>query len=323
MRLWKIGYIALGIILLVSMLATGSYGLSDINVNIYEEAIDLNEEIQSLGFDNLSLKDYKVRFYNGRYDYVIKEDNIEKESAALDVFVGTTMKIDGEYQVLIPTYELFRELLSTMDTVGSIGEGTIGATEETYSENSHVATIWHEAFHAWQITKWETEIDELVSNMNISEDDSREDIIVKEIDSNSKLVVLFKEEMTLLKRAYEEDDMSVKISNIERALDISKERVELISNQAMSMEYYLENLEGSAMYVEGQVYKLLEGNEAWIKNYMDEFEYQNGSGKYYEMGMLKCELLDQISPNWQSDFSISNGLDELLENAILNYKEIV
>ncbi len=321
MKMWKIGYIAVGIILLVSMLATGSYGLSDINVDIYEDAINIDEEIQSLGFDDLSLKDYKVRFYNGRYDYVMKDGNIEKKSAILDVFVGTTMKVDGEYQVLIPTYELFSELLSTMDTVGNIGEGTIIDSEELYSENSHVATIWHEAFHAWQITKWETEIDELVSNIDISEYESREDIIVKEIDSNSRLVVLFKDEMNVLKRAYEEDNISAKISNIERALEISKERDEIISNEAMSMEYYLENLEGSAMYIEGQVYKRLEGNEAWSKNYMGDFEYANGSGKYYEMGMLKCELLDQIVPNWQSDFSVFNGVDELLESGIVKYKE--
>ncbi len=321
MKLWKISYIAVGVVLLVSSLATGNYGLSNINENIYEDAIGLDEDMKALGFNDLSLKDYKVRFYNGRYDYVVRDKDIEKEEAVLDVFVGTTMEVEGEYQVLIPTYELFSRLMSTMDTAGRISEGEAISSKESYSENSHVATIWHEAFHAWQLTKWESEIDELLSNIDMLENENREDIIVKEIDSNSRLVVLFKEEMDLLKSAYEEDDMSVKIGNIEKALDIVKERVDLMSNNALYTEYYVENLEGSAMYVEGQVYKGLEGNEAWSNYYMGDFEYTNGSGKYYQMGMLKCELLDQISPNWQSNFNISNGLDELLEKAILEYRE--
>jgi len=38
----------------------------------------------------------------------------------------------------------------------------------------------------------------------------------------------------------------------------------------------------------------------------------DGSGKYYDMGMYKCMLLDQCLPDWQTQFKTTPDLDGLL-----------
>lgn len=139
-------------------------------------------------------------------------------------------------------------------------------------------------------------------------------MILSEADAKTAAVKDFEEEMEFLQKAWKAEDAQRK-EYIVKALDIAKEREEMLSDSANAMEFYLENLEGSAMYVESQAYRLLEGDKAWQEYYMGEFQYENGSGKYYHMGMLKGVLLDEISPGWQKDFSMKEGLNELLRRA--------
>ena len=54
------------------------------------------------------------------------------------------------------------------------------------------------------------------------------------------------------------------------------------------------------------------GEEKWAKTYRIPFEYKNGSGKYYEIGMIKCMLLDQLNPKWKNEFGLDKGFDVLL-----------
>ena len=328
MKRFKIGYMAMGLILAIGSLATGTYGLSKKNQEIYETAVSMDGTIRNMGFSDFSLKDYKVRFYDGKCDYVVwtnEEDVpvIRKEDAILNVFAGTTIDVDGENQVLVPTYEQFAglfDVLGAAETVsGGMSEsadGTIAFTEDTYSENSHVATIWHEAFHAWQYTNWEKEVNALMERVNLSEGEGREDVILEEVDTKKEMITAFEDEMQLLYEAYQTEDMEEKKELVSRALFIEAEREQELSDAANAMEYFLDNYEGSAMYVEGQVYRELEGDAAWQAYYMREFQYRNGSGKYYERGMLKCLLLDQMMEGWQSQFSGTLGLSELLEMAV-------
>lgn len=320
MKLFKIAYAALGIGLAAGSILTGEYGLSKVNQEIYERALSLEDDIQELGFPEFSLADYKVRFYNGNCDYVVKgvQEKIKKENAALDIFAGTTVEVDGEYQVLVPTYEKCTSLFGLLNTAGTVSqgtsEGTMAFTEDTYSTNSHTAIIWHEAFHVWQQNRWQQEIEALLDRVNVTPAESRDDIIVSEVDTKQEAVEAFGEEMELLKKAYDAEGVQ-KIELIEKALAVAGKRKEILSESANAMEFYYENLEGSAMYVESQVYHILEGESAWREYYMGEFKYVKGSDKYYYMGMLKGALLDQISEGWQEGFCMECGLDELLSRA--------
>lgn len=327
MKLWKIGYAVMGIVFAAGSMITGEYGLSEVDREIYDTAVSLDSDMQNIGFEDFSVKDYKVRFYDGKHDYVVVPSdepeapaNVVKEQAVLDVFAGTTIDVDGEYQVLLPSYGQFSNLFDVLGTAETVTqgmtEGTMAFTEDSYSRNSQVATIWHEAFHAWQYTKWQKEIDAVTKRMNLSAEESREDIIVKEVDSDQEMVTAFEQEMKLITEAYEETATERKKEKISQVLEIAEQREKHLSDSVNAMEYFLENLEGSAMYVESMVYRKLEGEAAWKEYYLGEFSYENGSGKYYHLGMLKSLLLDEMLPGWQSRFSASYGLNKLLYECV-------
>lgn len=325
MKTWKIIYAAMGIILAAGSIATAKYGLSEVNRSIYQDALSLDAKMQEFGFEDFSLKNMKVRFYDGDCDYVVQTDaegsmTIKKEKAILDVFAGTTVEADGQWQVLIPAYEQFSGLFDALGALGSyeqgMQEGSFAFSESDYSESSHAASIWHEAFHAWQAENWTEDVEKLMEqaeagSVNTS-GNTREEIIVNEVDSDKELSGLFTEEMQLLMKAYQTEQVEEKKELVEKALEIAERRKEKLTPAAKAMEYFLENYEGSARYVESMAYRELEGDSAWQEIYLSEFRYENGSGKYYDMGMVKCVLLDQLAEGWQKEFSDGVGLDELL-----------
>lgn len=328
MKVWKIIYAAMGVILAAGSIATAKYGLSEVNRSIYQDALSLDEKMKEFGFEDFSLKTMKVRFYDGDCDYVAQTDGeghitVKKEKAILDVFAGTTVEADGQWQVLVPTYEQFSGLFDALEALGSyeqgMQEGSFAFSESDYSESSHVASIWHEAFHAWQSANWSKDVEKLMEQAEVGSGDTsgntREEIIVNEVDSDKELSGLFTEEMKLLRKAYQAERMEEKKELVKEALKIAESRREKLSKTAEAMEYFLENYEGSARYVESVVYRELEGEPAWQETYLSEFRYENGSGKYYDMGMMKCVLLDQLSEGWQKEFSDGAGLDDLLSRA--------
>ena len=69
----------------------------------------------------------------------------------------------------------------------------------------------------------------------------------------------------------------------------------------------------NSQWVESFAYRSLEGDKAWEEHYMGEFSYEKGSGKYYQMGMLKGLLLDQTGEGWQEKFSLEEGFDGALK----------
>lgn len=325
MKTWKIIYAAMGIILAAGSIATAKYGLSEVNRSIYQDALSLDAKMQEFGFEDFSLKTMKVRFYDGDCDYVVQTDaegsmTIKKEKAILDVFAGTTVKAEGQWQVLIPAYEQFSGLFDALEALGSyeqgVQEGSFAFSESDYSESSHAATIWHEAFHAWQAENWTEDVEKLMEQAEAGSvntgGNTREEIIVNEVDSDKELSGLFTEEMQLLMKAYQTEQTEEKKELVEKALEIAERRKEKLTPAAKAMEYFLENYEGSARYVESMAYRELEGDSAWQEIYLSEFRYENGSGKYYDMGMVKCVLLDQLAEGWQKEFSDGAGLDELL-----------
>lgn len=328
MKVWKLMYAAAGVFLAAGSVVTAEHGLSEVNRDIYQKALALDEEMKKLGFGDFSLRDRKVRFYDGDYDYVVQEDaaeqvTVKKEKAQLDVFAGTTLEVDGQWQVLLPTYEQFSGLFDALGTLGSyqqgMQDGSFAFSESGYDADLHTATIWHEAFHAWQAENWQESMEALTGQ---TEDENSVDIIVREVDTNQTLASLFTREMGFLMKAYDAKDLTEKKMWAAKALETARERAERLSDGARAMEYYLENYEGSARYVESMAYRELAGDAAWRDIYLKEFQYENGSEKYYHMGMLKCVLLDQLTDGWQQDFSDEMGLDDLLYGGIYGGEKI-
>lgn len=316
MKFFKQVYAAVGVVLAAGVAVTGTYGLSKTDREIYKTAIGLQEKMQENGFVDFVLEDKKVRFFDGTADYVVTGNKIEKEEAVFDTFVGTTSKVDGEYQVILPAYDNFADMFSLLGAAQSLADGSMQFSEDNYSTNAHVATLWHEAFHTWQFANWESDMYAQMETAGLEETDNIQEIVVNNIDSREQLVVSFFDEMELLKAAYETEDIKEKKKLTAEALELSKERKEMLSQKEAYVEQYYEMVEGTARYVEAQAYLLLEGEEAWKTTYFGEFEYSKGSGKYYEMGMYKCLILDQLAPEWKADFNVTDSLDDYLNNAI-------
>lgn len=316
MKLFRIGYGAVGALLAIGVALTGTYGLAKVDREIYETAMGIEEQMQENGFSGFMPSEMKVRFFDGTKDYVVADGKVTKEEAAFDTFVGTTSKIDGEYQVILPTYDNFSHMFSLLDTAQGVTEGETNFAENTYTTNAHVATLWHEAFHAWQMTNWEKEIDVKYAEAGLIPEDDMSEIILNEVDSNDKLVVSFSREMELLRKAYETADAEEKKQFIIEALNVADERKTMVSAKAAYAEEYFQMVEGTARYVEARAYLLLEGDAAWKQTYFRETAYEKGNGKYYGMGMYKCLLLDELMPEWKEEYCVTDSLDDYLCRAV-------
>jgi len=176
---------------------------------------------------------------------------------------------------------------------------------DSYSKETQATVIWHEAFHAWQ---QENGLDQAYALGQ----DNRETIIKKYVDKDSVQKKAFTEEMKYLQNAYESTDMETKKKQIKKAIELQKKRETALSDKVCAAEGFLQNLEGSARYVECVAYRKLAGDEAWKKQFLQAFSYADGSGKYYDMGMYKCMLLDQCLSGWQKQFKMIPDLDGLL-----------
>ena len=308
----KVLYGAVGILLAAACIYTGEKKLSQTDRQIYEKACSLEQDMETLGFPGFSVRDYSVRYYDGDCDYVITPSadtyTVTREKPELDTFAGTIVEVGKEYQVVLPTYEKFKNFFAALDTAGSLQQQKEAGEKvfalDSYSKETQATVIWHEAFHAWQQENGLDQAYELGQ-------ENREEII-KKVDKDSVQKKAFTEEMKYLQNAYESTDMETKKKQIKKALELQKKRETALSDQVCAAEGFLQNLEGSARYVECAAYRKLAGDEAWKKQFLQAFSYADGSEKYYDMGMYKCMLLDQCLPGWQKQFKTTPDLDGLL-----------
>lgn len=138
----------LGAGLLAVWLLTGESGPGEENIEIYERAAALQEQTDRLGFPGFRLEDYPVAMYDGKRDYVFYEGEIRKRAPVLETFAGTVWPAEDHFEVIVPTVEQLDKLLSLAGGV----EGMVSGSG--YGANEQAATIWHEAFHAYQLTNY-------------------------------------------------------------------------------------------------------------------------------------------------------------------------
>ncbi|MBD5106386.1 MAG: hypothetical protein HDT41_05350 [Lachnospiraceae bacterium] len=321
----KAAYLCIGIILAAAVLLTGTYGLSKRNLSIYKEAVSLQAKMDELRFEDFRITDYPVAFFDGNNDYVVsgngKEYEIVKRKPVFSTYVGTAYEVGDHYEIILPTIERFEEMFSMMDMVGNVQEleqGNVPSLEESgYEDKEQAATIWHEGFHAYQMTRFENEIVEMMKGHTFSDEDFKEEVIVKQVDANEQIVSLYKQELKLLKKAaFAENIDDIKVLII-KYKELEEERRGLLPKEVLLLEEYYERIEGMARYVEGKAYEELYSKEAFEERYMEAFaSYEKGSGKYYGIGMVKCLLLDRLAPGWKQEYDFSESITDCLYGRI-------
>lgn len=299
----------IGAVLAVSVILTGNYGLSDTDKKCYEKAAGMQKEVEKIGFGDFRLADYPVAFCDGKHDYLItaSEDSysISKRKPVLDTFAATAYEVEGHYEVIAPTKEMMSRF---MDIAGGAEQVITGGSELAYDEDSQAATIWHEAFHCWQLTKFEDNISALNGKHDFSEEDYGEKLIVKECDENDDAAALYREGAELLKKAAAADDVGQIRELILQYKDIQEERDKLLDETVRKLEDYYTSIEGSAYYIEAMVCRCLD-EKKFEEYYMDSIDlYVKGSGKYYYGGMAQCMVLDKLDSAWKAGYDFSEPL---------------
>lgn len=310
----------LGAGLLSAWLWTGRRGISEENRKIYEEAVNMQGQVDALGFQGFCLSDYPVAMYDGTADYVFYDGKIQKRSPALKTFAGTAYPVGNHFEVIVPTLEQFENLMSLTGGVeGMVSGSGYGAAEQK-------AAIWHEAFHAYQLTDFavlgekvtpEDMQGELEGKM--SGEKSEEEWIVAEVDEKADVKSKLEREMELLEKAVEmlraENPAVDGLHNIVLEYrELRRQRMEKMSKPARDAEIRSELTEGTAYYVESSVYRAISGKQAYEERYLDGIgAYEGGRGKYYRTGLAKCLLLDAVQPEWKEAFDFSEGLDAVIE----------
>ena len=289
-------FVLVGIMLATGVIATGTYGLSEEDIEIYERAVSIEDDF---GFDGFTITDYPVSFYDGDNDYVVVWENgeysITRRNAVMDFIVATAYPVDEHYEVLTPTIEKMSSLLGLL----SMGNGSYGADE-------HIATLWHEAFHCYQLTNY---LENIESIPLVAVDES---LIAENADTNEQAVRLFEQKSELLKKAVKTDDIDKIREYIVEYKKLDEERKTLLSDEVNSVEEYYTRIEGTACYIEACVYKSLLP-DSFENNYIEAIsEYGGGSGKYYKTGMAMCMILDTVNPEWKNGYDFSEPLINLI-----------
>lgn len=236
--------ILIGIALVIGVVATGTYGLSQEDLAIYQQAVELEESGSNMGFEGFALTDYPVAFYDGDQDYVVTWEgdgySVKKRRAVINFIAATAYPVDDHYEILTPTIQKMSSLMGIM-SAGGMG----------YGVEEHTATIWHEAFHCYQATYFPESMDMICSG------EIDEGIIAGEADTNPQAVSLFQQQAQLLEEAVKVEDVDRIRECIVRYKELDEERMLLLSKEVIALEDYYTRVEGTACYIEACIYRML------------------------------------------------------------------
>lgn len=314
----------IGVALLSGWFLTGNSGLSVKEKAVYEDARNLQAKVDEIGFSDLRLTDYPVAMYDGKNDYVFYQDRVEKRNPVLETFAGTAYPVDGHFEVIIPTLERFDSLLSLAGGMETLASGT------GYAQEEQIATIWHETVHAWQLSNFDImgekitakEMAEEIEDMKDESMESEEQLIVRTVDQNDEVKKGIEQELNMLKGIVTGSGMSDgNIDEVKNAVleyrELEKQRREKMPKEAAAAEQRCELTEGTAYYMEANVLKMQSGEKKYKERYIQTLaEFEGGRGKYYQIGMAKCLILDALSPDWKETLDFTKSLDELLDEAV-------
>ena len=104
-HLFQILYTGVGVIFAAGTILTGRHMLPETDERLYEDALSIGLEMDTLGFQGYRPEKYKVRIFDGTYDFVLYDGNMTRENAAFPALAATAQEVDGEMQVIVPVYD--------------------------------------------------------------------------------------------------------------------------------------------------------------------------------------------------------------------------
>lgn len=322
MKKFKIIYSIIGVVLVVLIIVTGNRTLSQKNIDLYDRAESMVEDIDNEVWSNFNIKDYPTAIRKNNTEYVFFHGNINRREAVLPVIACTSYPVDNVYNILMPCYE-------DMNLIGNIVEGIsdgtalvkseFGFSNNSISENEYIAFMYHEGFHAYQLSNYKDKlfnsfIDD-IETYNKKDDISNMGDVISKIDKNTSLLNLYKNENKLLYNALQAESKDEVLSYIEKYIASRNKRIEILKKSLstndfkslMDAEKYYELIEGTAKYVEYKTLEVLNDNDMCKKYIVGLSDIQKGDGKYYMSGMAMCLILENLDEGWKEDLLTKKG----------------
>jgi hypothetical protein len=198
--------------------------------------------------------------------------------------------------------------------LASAGELSI---DQAFLDAYATSTFWHESFHGWQQTRldgldgiWDTMADQL--------GDTSTDATLA-LDASAAYRQWFTADYQLLLNARDAATAAERKSVLEQwvAHQDAYDYSDVTPGHRLWATTY-EVLEGGARYVEEIVFRHeLDGAQVDLMYAHKPSEYTKLTGKYYNTGALKAQLLDLISPGWQASFTmVEGGFDPYIIEAV-------
>lgn len=221
--------------------------------------------------------------------------------AAIIIFMIQNGRADDLWR-LIPTYLIIGINVAEVCLL----TGIISMGEAKYNTEEQVSTIWHEAFHCWQFTNFEDNIDKIYSGI------IDENTISQSVDANTQAAEMLADQLTILKETIKCEDVDKMRENIVKYKQLDTQRKELLTENITQLEDYYTIVEGTAFYVESCIYRSELPNK-YMSVYIDDIdEYKGGAAKYYHMGMAQCMILDKLNSEWKTNYRFSESLMEMI-----------
>jgi hypothetical protein len=324
MKIFKLVYIIIGVLLAAGVLLTSIRGLPGEDFELYKKACALENGRLEQIWPGLSVSRYPVAVRRGNTEYVIFDGNIRKRKPVLPVIACTAYPSDDGVYILVPSK-------SVMDSIGQIMEGFSADFEEALisqfsinskkmTDNQYISVICHEAMHALQFSLWEEKIYALAREISDAGAESK----LAEAESDPEVQSLYEKQADLLCRLVVSDDGRPDAEAVREYIRMSNDIQALLSTKAgihpdavKSYANLYELLEGTARYVEARTALALADEDLYGQYLTALKETSFGREKYYKSGMGICLLLDRLDPDWKQDLPDgSMSPAELLENLI-------
>lgn len=277
----KILFLISGLLLVLGFFTTTQRELDDETQAIIDEAIRMDHKIDL--WPGYNLENFPIDINYGKEEFRYYKGTTTSQKPTIEVLaLSAIQEEDGPVIKVLP-----EDMVRKMTDIA-------GDTTPQQRKSQYISILFHEGLHAFQFTKGMGE-----NWSNLQGDSKGFDDLLIILDEDEMHKSLWIKEAEALVDFLETGDHMSWIQAYNAKIDYMAEKLGDDFETYMYREQLQEIIEGTARYVEEKVLTHLTGSKS-NKNF--DGIYRKGTEKFYYMGALKSQILDNVSPNWKEGF---------------------
>lgn len=287
----KLIYLLIGAILVTEIYSTRVDTIDKDTLALIERSreIDLEQEL----WPGYKLSKYPIDVNYGKVEFKYDGEEITKQNPTLEVLAFTAYPEESGPIIKVLPKSMLGQVVNIM---GNMSRKEI--------DDYYIATLFHEGFHALQITK-----DHMFKEEEDQNSNERFMNILYILDNDEEYHQLWIEEENSMLDYFENDNKESWLKSNNRRVKYLKEVLGNDFDFYMEMENERELIEGTAKYIEDKILEILTGDFTKVQI---NGSYSKGGSKFYITGRLKCLILDK-GKDWKEGlFNSDNTLTDLL-----------